>query len=587
MWKRAAEAALLLFVTAVPAAAQSDPAADEPVPAPAQPSPASGFPLTSSVRRTLALMQQDWAEWLAAYEREDGVAAEAALERLRAGLDEVGMERLPELSLGAAARAVAAAREGKIDWARQGLLAAERLDVGRPETAFAAARVEAAARRPLAAVTQAARGYLRTFGMPLERTLWLANLALWAAASLLVAGAAFVVVLMATRGQRLLAAVLKLLEAQFSRPTTYVLSALLLAWPVLLPDGFFWLLLYWSVLLWSYGSRAERALLLVVWVVMAATPGLVNELRRRVAVRLSPMVRAVEDAQAGRMHGELFGDLGRLRGVLPGSAAVRQLLADQHRRLGQCEAAMPLYRQVLEAEGENGAARLDLGLCAFQRGELEEAIEDFRQAAALAPLSAAPHFNLSLVYSELYRFREAGAALARAQEIDAAVVASWIHRGGGDRAAAMDGGAGRGEEVRRELLRSWVLEDEEAELAGPWQDVLGAILAAGCLVAALCLQRLLPAARRPWRAPPRLARRPEILRRALLPGLAEAWAGHAVLAFLALLVPVALFLLLRLGALGFRLPWGYHPPGVLLPLVAGLGLLGYFLLRARRAARSL
>jgi tetratricopeptide (TPR) repeat protein len=564
--------ALLALLAALPARAQEG---------------ATGFPLTAPVRRTLALMQQDWGEWLSAYDREDQAATDGALERLRAGLTELGMSRLPELAIGAAASAEAAARAGRIEWARQGLLAAEELDRGRPETAFAAARVERVARRPLVALGHQLQGYARAMSLPLERTLAFANLGLWASASLLVAGAAFVLVLMAVRGPRVVGVLLDWLGKQFSRPTRYVLAVLFLAWPILLPDGFFWLLLYWSALLWAQGGRAERVLLALLWVVMAATPGLVNELRRRVAVRLSPMVRAVEDAREGRLQGELFDDLARLGGVLPASPAVRQLLADQHRRLGQCELARPLYRQVLEVEPQNVAAHLDLGLCAFLRGELDEAIEGFRQAGALDPLAAAPYYNLSLAYSEFYRFEQSGAALARAQQLDPAQVAMWIHRPGAVHAAAADGGLGRGREIRGELLRSWVLEDEEAEQAGPWRDLLGVPAAIGCLLLALALRRLLPPPPRHSAPPARLARRGEIARRVLLPGLAEMWAGETLPAFLALLALAALVLVLRLSTLGFRLPWGFHPPGGLLVALASLGLAAFFLLRWRRAARSL
>ncbi len=547
---------------------------------------ATGFPLTAPVRRTLALMQQDWGEWLAAYDREDSEAAGAALERLRAGLAELEMTRLPELAVGAAARTEAAARAGRIEWARQGLLAAEVLDRGRPETAFAAAGVERAAGRPLAALGHQLRGYARTRALPLERTLAIANLGLWVSASLLVAGAGFVLVLMAARGPRLIGLFVDRLGDRFSRPTRYLLALLFLAWPLLIPDGLFWLFLYWSALLWAQGARAERAVLVLLWVAVAATPGLVNELRRLVAVRLSPMVRAVEDARDGRLQGELFDDLARLHGVLPGSPAVRQLLADQHRRVGQCELARPLYLQVLEAEPRNVAARLDLGICAFLRGELDQAIDEFRAAAALAPLAAAPPFNLSLAYSVRNSFAQSGSSLARAQELDPTRVANWIRRPGPVHAAAMEGGFARGAEIRRELLRSWVLEDEDAEQAGPRQGLLGVPAVLGCFLLAVLLRRLLPP-RPPRPEPPaRLGRRGEIARRVLLPGLSEVWAGKTVAGFLALLGLVALALLLRLGVLGFPVPWGYHPPGGLLAALAGFGLAAFFLLRWRRAARA-
>lgn len=553
---------------------------------PAQPTEAQGVPLTAPVRRSLALLQQDWAEWLGAYARGDLEAMGQSVERLRDGLSELGMERLPELSVGAAAKAVAAARQDDPELAREALAAAQALDPGRPETAAAAAWLARAEGRPLAMARWSLETAKRTLDLPFERAVVRHDLVLWALFATLLAAGLFVVVLMAARGPRLVAGARDALAGRVGHPLALGLTMAGLLWPLLVQDGFFWMLLYWSVLLWAYATARERIILALCWVLLGIAPILVNESRRQIAVRLSPMAQALEDAAAGRLQGDLFEDLARLRAVLPGSPAVTQTVADQHRRLGQCEYARPLYLEVLELEPGNAPAVLGLGVCAFERGELEEAIERFERAAALDPADPAAAFDLSLVHSELYQFDRARDALARAQRLSAERVARWIAHGGPPRPAAIDGGFQRLEEIRAELVRSWALEDEGAETLTPWRDLMSLPLALACLLAALVFSAVAPQPRRFLGPPKRLRRPAEIARRTLLPGLAEAWEGETSSGFVALWVAAALLSLLLLDRFGLRLPLGLEGPAPWTSWLAWAGLSLFLLVRWRRAVRA-
>jgi len=553
-------------------------------PLPAQAPQDEEVPLTAPVRRALALLQQDWAEWLSAFAKADVEAMGESLERLRGGLSELGMERLPELSVGAAVQAVEAARQGDLELARAALVAAEALDPGRPEAAAAAAWLARAEGRHLLAAWRSLEVPLRTLDLPFERALLLHDLVLWSLFATLLAAALFVVVLTAARGPRLVSGLRDALATRLSPALALLLALAAMLWPLALPDGFLWILLYWSVLLWAYSTVRERAVLMLAWALLGLAPILVNESRRRIAVRLSPMVRALEDAAAGRMQGDVFDDLARLRAILPGSVAVTQAVGDQHRRLGQCEYARPLYLDVLEQEPENAAAVLGLGVCAFDRGDLEEAIERFERAAALDPLDPTAPFDLSLVHSELYQFDRARDALGTAQRLSSERVARWITRGGPPRPAAIDGGFQRLEEIRVDLVRSWALEEEGAERLTPWRDLMGLPLALACMLAALAFSAVAPQPRRVLGQPARRTRRAEIVRRTLLPGLAETWEGEAFAGFVALWIPAALLALLLVGRFGLRLPLGLEPPTPLSLWFSSGALVIFLLLRWWRAA---
>ena len=74
---------------------------------------AGGIELTSPVKQNLKRLQDRWQDWLTAYLEEDPEKAAEALDKLMETVQSLGMERLPDLSVTAAALAVRSAEEGK------------------------------------------------------------------------------------------------------------------------------------------------------------------------------------------------------------------------------------------------------------------------------------------------------------------------------------------------------------------------------------------------------------------------------------------------------------------------------------------
>jgi tetratricopeptide (TPR) repeat protein len=545
----------------------------------------TGIELTAPVQQALQQLDEQWLQWGNANDPE---RAAAVVDDLLATGRQLGMRRLPDLALGALVTAVRFARQGDAKRARWALASAERLDPARPETAFAAAAVDRIEGRWPAAFLHLAVGYARLFGLPLERYLWLQELVLWTLCLLLATGGLFIAAQMATKGGALYRDAVDLLARRLPRTAALPLGALLLLWPLAMPSGPVWVLLYWSVLLWGYASRSERTILAALWLLVGAAPFLVSEQRREVAVALSPPAVAMESLAERRLYGGLFADLGVLRSLLPESAAVKQLVADLHRSLNQWDLARSHYRQVLEKEPNNTSALLDLGVYFFDRGDFGNAILNFQKAAASDPTNAAAPFDLSQAYAETYSFEEQRSALAQAQEIDDARVGGWMQKAGDQRVVAADGGLARIPEIHRQLLASW----GGREGGGPGLELLrrgiSLALAAGLLLLAVALHLV----RRPfgYTEPPlalRLGGTPWArLRRALLPGLPSAEAGQGWKSYLAILVPVGLLMLPLFGDLGYRIPWWYDPGSLLPWTFAVSGLVIYLLARLRWEQRN-
>jgi tetratricopeptide (TPR) repeat protein len=540
---------------------------------------AAGVEVSPSVRQQLRRIQEQWLHWVSAADR---AHSDAAVSEMLATAGLLGMNRLPDLSLGALAWAVEAAR--RHDFARAGwsLEAAERLDPQRPEAAFAEAAVARAAGDYLRFAAALCRAYPRLFLLPLERYLWLQDLLIWSLYLLLLTGGLFVCALMATRGGGLFHDLSALLGRRLPRGAAAVLAAVALLWPLALPGRFTWLLLLWSLLLWGYASSSERTVLIGLWLLLGAAPLLIAAQKRAVAVRLSPPVKALESLRQRRLYGGLFADLGLLRSSLPDSPAVKHLLADVHRTLGQWDTARGLYRDVLEVEPQNASALVNLGVYAFNRGDTSGAIQYFQQAAAADPRNAAQaQFDLSQAFNEAYLFDEAHRALAQAKTIDAERVDRWLRNAEQERVVAANGGLA-------------LIPDIERSLVGPASamDLVQHGASVGVALAAILLAVALHLARRPYgysetQMQWRLGHRGlDTWRRVLVPGLSSAEAGDGVRAFLALLAPVGLLMLPRFERLGYRIPWGYDAGNLAAWALAVTGLLLYLGARLRWELRN-
>jgi tetratricopeptide (TPR) repeat protein len=540
----------------------------------------TGVELSATVQQVLQQIQDQWPQWVGASNQE---RAGQVVDNLLTTVRQIGMRRLPDLSLGALVQAEKAARQKDFARAQWALAGAERLDPGRPEVAFATARVELLQGNYLTGFYERLSGYLRLFRFPLERYLWGQNLALWGLCVLLLTGGLFTALQMATKGGALYRDLRNLVDRRLPGSAGLVAAAALLLWPLLLPYGPLWLLLYWSVLLWGYAASSERIVLISLWLLLGFAPVLVAEQRRHLALDLSPPVLAMENFAERRLYGSLFTDLGVLRSVLPESTAVLQLLGDFHRSLNQWDLARSLYRQVLEKEPTNTAVLLDLGDYFYFRADFGNAIQYFQKAAAADPTSAAAQFNLSQAYSESYLFDEQKRALEQARALDASQVNGWLKQTEQQHVVAVDGGLARSPQIRAELLQSFRGREAGKSPVELLRRGVSAVFAVALILVAIGLH--LGRRRFGYTEPPldiRLGSSAfDRWRRILLPGVAAAEAGEGGRAFLALLVLAGLLTLPMAGDLGYSIPWGYDPGNATLWTFTALGLLLYFGARLR------
>lgn len=534
--------------------------------------PTANFELTRGTRHSLHRLQESWLQWVSSFYQGNPAKAEEALGALNANARQVGMTRLVDFSLGAAALALQSGREGKFERAQWALAAAETLDPQRPEIAFARAALARERGAYLEMLGATGAGFLR-LSRSSERTFFVADLWFWLLAVFWVAAALFVLVEVATKGSALVADS-QLALAKRMRPASATLCVgLALLWPLALPAGPVWLLLYWSALLWGYGSRSERWATVAVWLFAGCAPMIAAAEQQRVAIALSPPMRALANLAEGRLYGGLFGDLQVLKAAIGEDPAVLELIADVNRTLGQWDEARVIYRKVLESEPSNVSVLLNLGAYHFRKADFAVANEYFLRAAGTSPPPAGAFYDLSLSYSETYQFEESRKALAQAKEIDAEQVDRWIRTPNADRVLTYNGGLARSAEIRRGLIAAWVEAPAEgasaARALGSWASLAAAAFAAVLGVGLHLLRRKQgfgqPSPWLAWRSDP-FSR----WLRALFPALSQAELGEGGKVALSVLAFAAVAMLPLLFSVGIDVPVAgglpASPPWVLFAL---------------------
>jgi len=224
--------ALALLLAAAPAAASTGVSSPQ----------ITGIEMTNPVRRTLKQIEEQWLQWIVQTSSKD---SERVVDDLLATARQLGMRRLPDLSVGAIARAHQVARQGDFVRAHWALEAADRLDPGRPAVAFAEAYVDRQQGNYLGAVGATLRGFVRIFGAPLERYLWLHDLLVWSLCLLLITGALFIAVQMVSKGGVLFEDLVAMFARRLPRGVATVATVLVLLFPLALPSGLLWLPLSW------------------------------------------------------------------------------------------------------------------------------------------------------------------------------------------------------------------------------------------------------------------------------------------------------------------------------------------------------
>lgn len=540
--------------------------------------------LTPKTKLQLEELRNAWQDWATAFAANDTKAENQALERLQGKTRLLGLRYLPDLSIAASAHAIIAAREGASQRAQRALAAARKLDPDRPESAFAEAAIERLDGNFLGAISSGLRGYGKLLQLPLERSIWLQNIAIWVIYMLILSGAAFLALQIAVKGKDLFYDLSRTLSPPLPGPIADLLVVLILVWPIFLPSGTLWLALYWSVLIWGYGSLSEKLVFIFLWAFVGATPLLLSYQQLAGQLRMIPPTRALDQMDSERLYGTLFSDVALLQVLLPDSLASREVIADLHRRIGQWDQARSIYAYLADnpdqKTSQTAAPLSNMGLYALRSGDYETAKSYFQRATEADPRSAEAFYNLSQAYSLLYDFENAERLIAQAQALDQEKVEAWnsLDVTTAPSGVAIPGGLLRYPEIQQDLRQLWGI-GPSFSLQDLWRRnfSLSILLVTLLLAVTLHMVRLQLGYRSRLLEERELSPPPWL--RAIIPGLPSAMQGHGWRAFLGIALPTSLAILPLLRGIGYRTPLGLDPGQWLPAVVSIVALLVVMLIR--------
>lgn len=538
-----------------------------------------GIEITRPVEVAFLRLRELLAGWVDAESAGRAELADERLQDLLGSVRQVSFHRLPDAAAAAGLLAIRAAAAGNSDALRRALTAAEAFDPGAAANSYAAAQAARARGAWPTAIAAQANGLVRVFQERPLAALVGQNALLGLLLTLLFSGLLVVVSRAVTRGGRAWRRLRSFLEPSLPLPLVWVVAVALLFWPLLLPAGMLWLCAYWAILLWTDSRPSERVVLAIFLGLVCLGPLARSEFERRWSVNASSAVRVLDHLAADRLAGTFLADLAALQQTLPNDPAVRQVMADVHRRLGQWDEARVLYASLVEGDPDNTAAVLGLGAYYSAKGDFRRGVEWFRKASEVDPQSAEAFFNLSQAYNSSYLFEDSRRALAMARTIDERRVASWI---GGSEVrpwVVPEAAVLRRDEIVAGLHQ--LREPESAFWLPPW----ALSLVTWCVLMLLALAAQIARQRRALSGEPgttdtasgRLAAFSTTSARILVPGLTSIEEAHGLRAFFAWL-PVAI-LLLWLGADGWahRLPIPFPGAGLFLGLLVAVLLVFWVL----------
>lgn len=197
-----------------------------------------------------------------------------------------------------------------------------------------------------------------------------------------------------------------------------VLAWMALAAPALVGLSPWWWLMIGGLVVWPYLDRVPRVLLALGGLLVLAWPWIVRESAVYLTLPSQPVLEKVVLLREGHWSAADYRELKTLAEKGAGGVPAVTELGIAARRLGRLDEAEAAIREGLKAASSDPALWINLGNIAFARQDAAGAVAHYAKAAEIAPQLFAPHFNLGVVYREMFKFTEGEAESRRAGEID-------------------------------------------------------------------------------------------------------------------------------------------------------------------------
>jgi Flp pilus assembly protein TadD len=328
-----------------------------------------------------------------------------------------GIKTFPPYALSAASISRQADKAGQkpvADWAAK---TADQLDPASPGVAFLAADHAADRRDWGKAGTSAVSGFVRVFQRDRTSLLSRSDMLIVAITAIAITAAVFSLLLFIRYFRSMAHDFREMLARRLRGGSVTVLAFALLFLPLFIWLGPIWLVFYWFGIFFGYANKTERVVIIVMAVLIALLPLLLDQTAARVAGVDSPLVMAAIASLDQSYQPEALRRVEDLASIVPDNPTIHLLFGNLQLQEGNEQQAEVHYRRSMELRDSAGA-HVNLGNLHFLDNDFAAANTEYERAQKLDSHLAIAFYNASVASGEMYRFDQQGQKLEMAKKID-------------------------------------------------------------------------------------------------------------------------------------------------------------------------
>ena len=361
-----------------------------------------------------------WPQATAAARDGDLAAATEKKNQLLAAAKTYGIRTFPVYASAASAWSSKSADQPELATWAAGV--AHELDGRSPAVAFGEADRARRAQGWGGAIPLALQGFPRVFTNYRTMILSRADLLIVAACAIAITAIVLALALFIRYGRSMAHDFRERLSTRFSGGSVSVLAFALLFLPLFLWLGPMWLGFYWLAIFFGYAGWPERTAIIILLILVALLPMLVDLSAHWIAGVDSPVVTAAISSNDQAYQPDALRRLQELIAVVPDDPTLHVLMGNMLVFEGLDDQALVHYRKAVQFRPRYAGAHVNIGNLHFLNNEFQAAMTEYEKAEQYDPKLATAFYNHSAAAGETYRFDLQAQMLEKARAADRAFV---------------------------------------------------------------------------------------------------------------------------------------------------------------------
>lgn len=362
-----------------------------------------------------------WPQATSAADSGNVNAATKKTNELRETGKSYGIRTYPAYAVSASALSRQAAKQGNKPAAEWGAKAADALDPNSAAVALMRADAAAESKNWGAALPALVRGFTNLLHNYRSRLLSRSDFLITILLAIALTTAIFAIALFVRYGRAMTHDFREMIGARMSGGSVSVLAFALLFLPIFLWLGPLWLVFYWFIIFFGYAKPGERILIIVLSLMIAAAPIVLDITSHWIAGVDSPVVMSAIASEERSYQPDALRRMQELVNIVPDDATLHLLIGNLYLQDGNEQQATQHYRRSAELHDSAGV-HVNLGDLHFFNNDFATAVTEYNKAEALDPKLAIAFYDDSIALGELYKFDQQAQRLDQAKKIDGSAI---------------------------------------------------------------------------------------------------------------------------------------------------------------------